>query len=542
MKKHWLLFLIFFLALALRLYKLGSLPFNPHEDEILSGYVGRFILENGVDLYGNKWPLLYFNKFGDYYIILPMYLAGLSSFLFGVNAFAIRFPAAFIGSLIVFPLYYLTLQVFKDKKAALIAALLGAITPWHLVLSRSSVEGIIGSTIFLGAIVCVLEYIRNKRNLVGLLSVGLFFLSYWIYHPFRIYTPLVLLPLPILFASIRKDRRMLMTWVVTAGLFFLLTFGISSTEWGSGRFEQTSIFSDLSGVTIRIQEQIYNSGNDNIFIARLFHNKVIGFGREFIAQYLTYFSPVFLFLKGGAESRFDVPDNGLYFITYLMGIISACFLGKYKGDKPYLWYFLYLLVIAPIPAALTYYGSPNIHRAAFFGVLLLIPIAYGFAQLLKLKYVRLITVGLVLLVLVEFGYFWHQYSVQADVYTGIRRNDAFKELALYTAQHKDEYDLVYLPAEGNTALYYLYFTQDFNPKYASQFKTDARIDKVGNVQFLDATCPTEKLWANDFDKKILVVNRHSCGEKADLQKVTDIKGRNPLLGFTLYTTSPAEQK
>lgn len=48
---------IFCLSFALRLYRLDSLPYNPTEDEILSGYVGRYILTNGVDLYGNSWPL-----------------------------------------------------------------------------------------------------------------------------------------------------------------------------------------------------------------------------------------------------------------------------------------------------------------------------------------------------------------------------------------------------------------------------------------------------------------------------------------------------
>ena len=65
-KKHWPLLLIFAIALVLRLYRLGTLPITFHEDELLSGYLGRYILQNGFDLYGNKWPLLYFNKFGDY--------------------------------------------------------------------------------------------------------------------------------------------------------------------------------------------------------------------------------------------------------------------------------------------------------------------------------------------------------------------------------------------------------------------------------------------------------------------------------------------
>ena len=43
-------------AALIRFYKLGSLPFNLQEDEVMTGYVGRFILKNGRDVYGNPWP------------------------------------------------------------------------------------------------------------------------------------------------------------------------------------------------------------------------------------------------------------------------------------------------------------------------------------------------------------------------------------------------------------------------------------------------------------------------------------------------------
>ena len=48
---------VFLFACIIRLLYLGSFPTNFHEDEVLVGYVGRFILQNGVDIYGNPWPL-----------------------------------------------------------------------------------------------------------------------------------------------------------------------------------------------------------------------------------------------------------------------------------------------------------------------------------------------------------------------------------------------------------------------------------------------------------------------------------------------------
>ena len=525
--------IIFLVTLFLRLYRLDSMPGTFQEDEILSGYVGRYILQNGKDIYGNPWPFLYFNKFGDYYIVLPMYFVGLSTYIFGITEFAVRFPAALFGSLVVYPVFWLAGRTFSSKNTGYLAAVLIAITPWHWVLSRAMVEGIIGCTIFLTGIVMLLNYIRGGSYKYLAASVFFFLFSYMIYHPFRLYVPLVFLPLYFLF-QLYRNKKILLPLLLVNIAFFLLTFYISTTPWGSGRFTQTSIFSDISGVQIKTQQQIFNMGNDRLLEARIFHNKVIGYGREFIKQYLTYFSPLFLFIQGGAESRYDVPDQGLLYLSYLCYFIVLAipfFRRPTEPDSRYVYFLLYLILLAPLPAAFTYVGAPNIHRAAFLGVLLVTPAAYGLYTLFKSPY-RLLIIPLVVVVLTgEVIYFWHQYTTQADIYTGMRRNDGFKELVVYAHAKSMEYEEVDLPAEGNTALYYLFFTKDFSPSHSSQFQTDAHIDRVGNIRFIKATCPSEVLSEADRARNILVVNRHSCAEAKGYTQIETVIGKNALLGF-----------
>lgn len=65
----------------LRLYKLADVPKGFHSDEVLNGYIGRFIIENGTDIYGNPYPWKYFNNFGDYPNVIPMYISGISTFI-----------------------------------------------------------------------------------------------------------------------------------------------------------------------------------------------------------------------------------------------------------------------------------------------------------------------------------------------------------------------------------------------------------------------------------------------------------------------------
>lgn len=221
--------------------------------------------------------------------------------------------------------------------------------------------------------------------------------------------------------------------VLATVFFFGLTLYISTTPWGSGRLAQTSIFSPLARVEGEQQEQIFNLGGGRILEARIFHNKVVGFGREYIRQYLSYFSPNVLFTDGGAESRYDIPNQGLLYITFLL-LIAAAFVPvktKLKTDNRLVLFFLYLLLLAPVPAAFTYYGAPNIHRSVFLVLMLIIPAAYGMYKLTVVRYSKIIVPVIMLMITVEFFYFFHQYSTQSDIFTALRRNDGQANLISY---------------------------------------------------------------------------------------------------------------
>lgn len=108
------LFVIFFLTSFLRIFNLLSLPFSLHTDELYAGYVGRYIFLHGQDVYRNIFPL-YFNKFGDFRPIGIFWLSGLSTFVLGINEFAIRFPSALFGALTVFPFIFSLSNYLKTK-------------------------------------------------------------------------------------------------------------------------------------------------------------------------------------------------------------------------------------------------------------------------------------------------------------------------------------------------------------------------------------------------------------------------------------------
>jgi len=108
MKKHtfFLIFLIFLLGFYLRFYKLDQIPFGFHQDEVVNAYIGKFIFKNGFDLYGNPWSIFYFDKWGDYPLVFPIYFNGLGSLIFGNTVFGARFFPALFGSLTILTIFF----------------------------------------------------------------------------------------------------------------------------------------------------------------------------------------------------------------------------------------------------------------------------------------------------------------------------------------------------------------------------------------------------------------------------------------------------
>ncbi|PIY68537.1 hypothetical protein COY90_05410 [Candidatus Roizmanbacteria bacterium CG_4_10_14_0_8_um_filter_39_9] len=375
-------------AAIIRMWKLGSLPMNLQEDEVMTGYVGRFILKNWRDVYGNPWPFWYFDKFGDYYIVLPIYLKGLSTFIFGVNEFAIRFPSALLGALSVIPVFFISYWTFNKKKIGYFAALFLTILPWHITLSRASAEGIMGIFFYSTGLMFIVGYMNRKKRAYALLSFIFFIICYWIYHPYRVVIPLTLLLLSAV-SLFFKDKKTLSLALTGFLIFTLFTGYISTTKWGKGRFSQTSILSPMSGVSVRIQELIYGEGQQKIVLARIFHNKILGYGREFLRQYSIYFSGEYLFVKGGLSYAYSVPEQGLLYFSFIIPLIAAAIFlarGNFpKAQQKVLFFLILLFFLVPIPASLTYIDAPNIQRSVDMTVFFSLFAGYGLFQLSEQK-------------------------------------------------------------------------------------------------------------------------------------------------------------
>ncbi len=502
MKKLIWLFLIFGLALFLRLIWLETLPGTFFVDEVLSGYLGRYLWVNGVDLYGNPRPLLYFNKFGDYYIILPMWLDGLSTFVFGVTRFATRFPTALIGALAVFPLFGIARRVFGKPMVGYLSALLLAIMPWHIVLSRATTESVIELTLILCSVWLLLKSNETKKPwgwLVGAVFASV--LSYFVYHTARITMPLLWLGFTIIYYwQFKPFKKLTLALFGITLSFFLLTFAISRTDWGAGRFSQTSIFGEQSGVAPRMEELTANLGQNHILMARIFNNKIVGFGREFVNQYIVYFSPTYLFTPiSWARTRYAVPELGLLYLAVIPMLAIYIFptTRRWAINRKALLLVLWWLLVAPLPAALTVIESPNIRRSVALLAPLLILAAGGwfasFSTNWKVPIVKKVNLGLFIsaLLFMEAVYFGYAYTKHSDLVNALHRNDVLPEITDHIIKNYDDYDAFYVTDATDYPLYYVFRQQDFSLDLSRQFQFGLAIEKMGKVHPIREKCAGE---------------------------------------------------
>src|SRR3989339_625375 len=155
-KINWLLVIII-LGGFLRFWGLGQNPPGLYWDEVSLGWNAYSVLKTGFDEHGRYLPVDTFFAFGDYKPPLYIYAVVPSIWIFGLNEFAVRFPSALAGTLLIIVTYLLAKELFAQAERrtlnierrespmysaqrttyiALIPAVLISISPWSVTLSR----------------------------------------------------------------------------------------------------------------------------------------------------------------------------------------------------------------------------------------------------------------------------------------------------------------------------------------------------------------------------------------------------------------------
>lgn len=142
MTSPWLaLTAVLVIAALLRLPLLDRVPNGFFLDEASRGYDALSLIRTGADQYGVRWPL-FAEGLDDYTPTLFTLLVIPSVATLGLNETAVRLPAPLVGIATVVTTF-LAGRVLLGSAAGLVGAALVAISPWHILPSRTGAEWVL---------------------------------------------------------------------------------------------------------------------------------------------------------------------------------------------------------------------------------------------------------------------------------------------------------------------------------------------------------------------------------------------------------------
>lgn len=483
----WLLVLIVILGAGLRLWRLGEVPTGLHYDEIVAGYNGFLLSEIGKNFSGEKWPL-HINTFGDYRPAMISYLITLSVKLLGNTEFSVRLPVALAGTALIILAYFLSILCFENKKAAFLTALFVAISPLGIIFSRATSEAILEIFFTLSALIFLIWGIkRGQARFFVIVYLG-FLLSYFSYQSSRVLIPLFAVVTIVLAAKhFVASRHLVLLAFLPVILYLLFPFGFFLGQpLGQGRWRQVSVLSSPETPLILAEQIREDAGKSVLPETRLFHNKVIGYGRDVVQRYLNFFSPERVLFGPIVPERYQVPLAGAITIIEFLGLIGAIsFLisqkQKWLGYLP-----IALLFLAPLSSALTFEDSPNFQRALFLMPFWQICAGFGWVSFLNRikswKIIWIVSAVLAILIVGQTMFFLHQYFTHYPQHQQQVRHPELKEIAFFLKENEGKYLRILMPRDYNPQLFYLFY----NRKIAfSDFQ-------VKNLSFFSDRCPVEK--------------------------------------------------
>jgi 4-amino-4-deoxy-L-arabinose transferase-like glycosyltransferase len=484
---------IIMLAAGLRLWQLGSIPPSPDWDEVALGYDAYSIMHTGRDEFGKFLPVV-LRSFDDYKPALYAYLSIPTVLIFGLTTFAVRLPSAIFGVISVFAVFCLVKELFKDNKyrdhLGLIAAFLLAISPWSLQFSRVAFESNVGDVLNLLAALFLIKGVNSRRwyLFASALFAGL---SIYVYQSEKVFTPLFILMLAIIFwrKLFSIPKKYLIT-VVVFGLILVtpMLINIVTDRAALLRVTGTSIFSYQTELLKNDIQKLHLDTLNKDRLGLLLDNRRVVYASTIISGYISHFDPNWLFVEGDI-SRHHAPGMGLLYLFelpfILFGIYTLVF-GEF--DKKTKLVVLGWLLLAPIPASITT-GVPHAVRTLNFlptwQILSAIGFIYAYVGIKQYKvsgskhlvFIKPILYTLFLiLATVNVGYYLDQYFVQQNYYNSQDWQYGYKQAVGEVKTLQSKYQTIIIsdfPPLDKSYMFYLFYLGYPPEKYQEVGKTSS---------------------------------------------------------------------
>lgn len=534
---------ILLLAFVLRFYRAEEIPPSLNWDEVSIGYNAYSILKTDKDEWGISFPL-HFKSYGEYKLPAQIYFSIPGIWIFGLNELGVRITPVTYGTLSVLLIFLLTKELFKKFKIGLISAFLLAISPWHIHLTRASFESSFSVFwILLGFWLLIKGFSKHKYLIVSSIPLAI---SFYTYNSARVFTPLFLLLNWTYYFKylINYKKYFLLSFVFFFILLLPIIPFILSGE-GSARYKLVSI-SDDPGLIPRINEARGNSDLPYPFPV-LIHNRVTYISSYFISNYLSHFSPDFLFFNGAPHKQHHVQGIGeLYFFQAPFLLLGIYLLIKRK--EKFTFFIFSWILLGIIPVSVTNDSTPHALRTLIVAPGYQIITAYGlyifFVWLLRKNrffFFGSVIIG-ILILLASLGYYLYLYFYQYSEKYSRDWQYGYKQAVDYINQNKDKYDLVVFSRHfGEPHMFTLFFSKydpykfQNNPEL-NRFETYDWIrvlnfDKFYFPDLADKGTTYEDIIKKYPDKKILFIGKY--GDFPGKEKLKTINFLNGDIAFEI---------
>lgn len=319
MKKTYLLMvLICGIFVFTRFYQINQIPPAVYWDEASIAYNAYSITQTGKDEWGKFFPI-HFRAFGEFKLPVYIYATAISVKLLGLNEFSVRFPAVVFSLGVIILTYLLARKLSESEAIGLFSSFFVVISPWFFIFSRTGYEATAGLMFYMLGVLLLLHKLNGKVVFFSIISL---ILSIYSYNSFRIISPLTLL----IFLIFKSEE---IKGILKKDFIYLIIAGV---------------FLVLSAIPI-FRLYMYDSGGSRL--------EAVGATRaSFISNYLSHFSPDFLFLHGDKNLRSQQLGFGqLYWPDLVFLPLGLLFLIRNRSRYGFLS--LVLLFLGPIPAAIT---------------------------------------------------------------------------------------------------------------------------------------------------------------------------------------------
>lgn len=473
MKGKILFLLVVVLAFLLRFYQLGKVPISLNIDEVVIGYDAYSIINTARDQYGKFLPIV-FRSHDDYKPPVLIYLVAPSVAFFGLTDFAVRFPSASLGTLAVILVYLVSKRLFYQKqplKVALIAALLLAISPWHLQFTRTAFEVGMQSFFTLAGLLFFLKAIDEKRlkwQILFFVVTGIFFgLSLHLYHASKVFIPLFLGVLSLLyFPQLKKNPKRTLVLFTTFAIFLIPAVLLFASPAGRLRFTGTSIFQDVRPHDLNLAWQISDWLRNDWLSVLFFHPTFLEYSWQILNNYFSHLSFNFLFLGQMHPSTDYVPRVGLLYLWELPFLFAGFYHLFRNPDRRPFFILLAWVILGPLPASVTNFLPSSIRAAILLPSFQLVT-AYGIVHSYRVlpKIIKFVLPLINAVVLIYFlAYFLHVYLNHAGLDNHKLWYPGYRDIALKTASLAADYKQVIVSTSLDQPQGFFLYYLKYDPK------------------------------------------------------------------------------